>query len=711
MRLFALIGAISLIFPHHSNAVTNLTDVAELSHWVYELRRPGATFSLHDVMVTAVNTNQTTISVRDKSRAVILHGIKCPAEQRLSAGNIVSVSGLVREGGQYTPFVAAYVTNVSVIARCPPEAPLDVTPVDFLAGKYDCHFVRISGHVRDIVADEIDRDYFFLILSCADQTIYVPCNRDYISLPKPHLLLGARVSVTGVCDPSDIGGRRNIGRLLNPMSRDAVHIDELPPRDPFDVQTLESVGNISPNWVSTLGPRRVSGEVIAILQGKKIILQTRTLAIVNVSFSEETTNPDATKSLPAVGDAIDAIGFPVTDLYRINLAHARWRSAKTDGRPVSRASRRVRATSIRELVDHEGDDIRYNPFAHGWTVRLTGRVGDSPRKNDSVFPLVCDGLVVAVDATSDRSSLAKLIDGCTAEVTGVCVMDSENWQANFLFPQIRGFRIAVATPTDIRIIARPPWWTPGRLFVLVSALIVILVFILIWNASLRLLAERRGRALFRSQIAEVESELRVNERTRLAVELHDSISQNLAAISYEIAAENLPTADKMLRSCRTELRRCIWDLRNDALDEPDFNNAIRQTLAPVIGNASLGVDFNIVRARLNDTTAHAILSILRELAYNAVHHGRARNVHIVGEQTQMEVHFSLRDDGCGFDVQNCPGPSEGHFGLSGIRDRIGQLGGLIEIKSTTGAGTFVFVTIKTSNQEVKSHETYHRSPC
>ncbi|MDY5597158.1 MAG: histidine kinase [Kiritimatiellia bacterium] len=290
-------------------------------------------------------------------------------------------------------------------------------------------------------------------------------------------------------------------------------------------------------------------------------------------------------------------------------------------------------------------------------------------------------------------------------------MDSENWQANFLFPQIRGFRIAVATPTDIRIIARPPWWTPGRLFVLVSALIVILVFILIWNASLRLLAERRGRALFRSQIAEVESELRVNERTRLAVELHDSISQNLAAISYEIAAENLPTADKMLRSCRTELRRCIWDLRNDALDEPDFNNAIRQTLAPVIGNASLGVDFNIVRARLNDTTAHAILSILRELAYNAVHHGRARNVHIVGEQTQMEVHFSLRDDGCGFDVQNCPGPSEGHFGLSGIRDRIGQLGGLIEIKSTTGAGTFVFVTIKTSNQEVKSHETYHRSPC
>ena len=150
----------------------------------------------------------------------------------------------------------------------------------------------------------------------------------------------------------------------------------------------------------------------------------------------------------------------------------------------------------------------------------------------------------------------------------------------------------------------------------------------------------------------------------------------------------------MLRSCRTELRRCIWDLRNDALDEKDFSAAIRQTLSPVIGNAALFVRFNVSRAHLNDITAHAILSILRELAYNAVHHGEAKNIRIAGERTATEIRFSLRDDGCGFDSRSCPGPAEGHFGLSGIRDRVGHLGGYFTIESTPGKGTRAFVSIK-----------------
>ena len=693
IRILAAAGTLLLAFPPFVSADTNIADTAELSQWVYGLRRTDAAFSLTNVTVVAVNFNQAMFAVRDGSHAMILHGAQGAAGRQVSAGDIIDVSGLVRKGGQYTPFVAAYATNVTVSAHRAPVAPLDVTAENFLSGAHDCHLVRLSGRVRDIVPDEIDRAYEFLILISDNQTIYVPCNRAFISLPDANRILGAEITVTGICDPSDIGGRRHVGRLLNPTAGDALRIDE-PPPDPFDVPTLEAVGNISPAWVSALGPRLVTGQVIAILRGRKLILRTRPLAIVNIALAEEASAPVGKTSMPAVGDMIDAVGFPITDLYRLNLARSRWRPAEPSKRPPSLPASRIRTTNIDELVDRKGKDLRYNPFAHGWTVRLSGRVGDLPRKSDTVFPLHCDGLVIPVDATADRRSLADLVEGSVIEVTGICVMDSENWQTNVLFPQIHGFRLAVANPADIRLIARPPWWTPLRLFVLVGALLVLLVLILIWNLSLRILAERRGRALFKSQIAKVESELRIAERTRLAVELHDSISQNLAAISYEIAAENLTTADKMLRSCRTELRRCIWDLRNDALDEKDFSSAIRQTLTPVIGNAALFVRFNVSRAHLNDITAHAILSILRELAHNAVHHGQAKNIRIAGEHKPTEIRFSLRDDGCGFDSRSCPGPAEGHFGLNGIRDRVGHLGGVFTIESTPGKGTRAFVSIK-----------------
>ena len=77
----------------------------------------------------------------------------------------------------------------------------------------------------------------------------------------------------------------------------------------------------------------------------------------------------------------------------------------------------------------------------------------------------------------------------------------------------------------------------------------------------------------------------------------------------------------MLTSCRTELRRCLWDLKSDALNERDFAKAIRMSTEPVLGNARLLVRFNVPRSRVNDSTAHAILSIIRELAANAVRHG------------------------------------------------------------------------------------------
>lgn len=78
---------------------------------------------------------------------------------------------------------------------------------------------------------------------------------------------------------------------------------------------------------------------------------------------------------------------------------------------------------------------------------------------------------------------------------------------------------------------------------------------------------------------------------------------------------------------------------------------------------------------------------MREGVINAVRHGGARNVFVSGSRSGDGFAFSVRDDGCGFDVAACPGVDEGHFGLQGARERIRMFGGELELESEPGKGT------------------------
>ena len=305
--------------------------------------------------------------------------------------------------------------------------------------------------------------------------------------------------------------------------------------------------------------------------------------------------------------------------------------------------------------------------------------------------------------------------GTTVSVVGVCVMETENWNRHAILPRTHGMFISVNSTDNIKIIATPPWWTPARLIAVICALILFIVAILAWNFSLRRLSERRGRELFRNQIVRAESELRIDERTRLAVELHDHLAQNLTAIAYQLASakrsqtsapeassRHLSTAHRMLGSCRTELRRCLWDLRSDALNEPDIALAIRKSIEPVAGDAVADVSFPVQRTKLSDSTVHAILGIIRELTANAVNHGKSGHIKIEGEMTGGILKFSVMDDGSGFDPVSAPDAADGHFGLDGIRERLRKHNGSMTVESAPGKGcliTIVFASGKPQNEQ------------
>ena len=123
----------------------------------------------------------------------------------------------------------------------------------------------------------------------------------------------------------------------------------------------------------------------------------------------------------------------------------------------------------------------------------------------------------------------------------------------------------------------------------------------------------------------MQAELKVSERTRLAVELHDTLSQNITGACLKVnaaeqlldsapavAAEHLSVAAKTLMSCRNEIRNCLWDLRSQALEEDTMDAAIRKTLEPHLdGSADISVRFAVPRTLFTAASPFASAAALR----------------------------------------------------------------------------------------------------
>lgn len=634
--------------------------------------------------------------VDDSGAAIILLGHDMTQVPTPSVGDTVRL-----EGETMTTFPrirVALCARSQTIRPGPPLPPTDVKPADFLSGRFDNRLIRLHGVVTDSFTDEISRGWHYLVLLCDGMMVYAAYPE-----PKSHqepIAYGSEITVTGVCDPANLGLRRLLGRILvfNGIA-DLTTINP-PPSDPFDAPPLDNSHAATPSEIVARGRVKANGHVLAVWNKKNLLLKTPSDDIVNVELSD----PPA----PRAGQEIEVVGHTETDLYRVNLSHAVWRVSRNPTPSQPEDDRNVMTTSVSDIMANKRGDRELQPGFHGSLIRLQGviRHVSELENGDCRIHLETGNEIVPVEIPASAANGADLDPGTTAELTGICVIETENWRPGSSFPRTRGMSLVLRDRNDIRILARPPWWTPTRLLVAFSVLVLTIAVLFGWNRILRLLVTRRSRELLREQVAKLESELRISERTRLAAELHDNLAQNLTAITYQVSAahrarqrdpaaseNHLTTAARMLDSCRTELRRCLWDLRSEALDEKDFSQAIRLSVTPVLANASVAIRFNVPRSRLRDSTAQSVLSMLRELVSNAVRHGQASQIRIAGELNDGSLRFSIRDNGCGFDPGRCGTASDGHFGLDGIRERVSRHGGRVEIASTRGMGTRILVSL------------------
>ena len=200
------------------------------------------------------------------------------------------------------------------------------------------------------------------------------------------------------------------------------------------------------------------------------------------------------------------------------------------------------------------------------------------------------------------------------------------------------------------------------------------------------------------------------ERERVALELHDNITQLLCAILVrcQTLADGLPARDgsskeeaiklrEMLGQAAEAVERISRNLRPSVLDELGLVAILRDTSREFAERTGLSVKLAGVQltARLPADTELALYRIFQETLYNVEKHARARHVTVCLKQQGDFVQLTIKDDGIGFNPDHRPTRRKGKsdLGLLSMRERAIHVGGAFKVKSVRHAGTEIEVRI------------------
>ena len=200
------------------------------------------------------------------------------------------------------------------------------------------------------------------------------------------------------------------------------------------------------------------------------------------------------------------------------------------------------------------------------------------------------------------------------------------------------------------------------------------------------------------------------ERSRMARELHDKMGQYLTGLIWglhsltKICQPHPPSQTLLLRLLQVtdelmrEVHHLAWELRPALLDELGLNAALGNYLTQWSERTGIALDFhscNLDQQLLSPDIETTVYRIVQEALTNILKHAEAKHVSVVAECQQNNVQVTVEDDGKGFDTEYLLNKAtmEGGLGVVGMQERAAMVEGTLDIESTPGVGTAVFVRI------------------
>jgi signal transduction histidine kinase len=224
---------------------------------------------------------------------------------------------------------------------------------------------------------------------------------------------------------------------------------------------------------------------------------------------------------------------------------------------------------------------------------------------------------------------------------------------------------------------------------------------------IELLAAHAAIAITNARLYEQSRELSIlAERNRLALDLHDAVSQKLFGLVLHAevagtllardpsaAADQLARLQVLAQEALDELRALVFELRPPDLERDGLREALRKHVEVLRRVGERRIDLDVQDTLPVDPGRDAeVLRIAQEALQNALRHAAAERVAVRLERAEHGLLLEVEDDGVGFDP-TAPGLRARRLGLTSMEERAERVGGRLSIRSSVGAGTTVRLEI------------------
>lgn len=648
------------------NAITSVAAVRSLAPEEAARTRP--------VRITGIVTRCTRdeVFLQDGTDAIFVWPDH--ARALYQPGDLIEVVGTTGEG-HFLPVVTEISSRLLGRRELPP--PLRATYADLASGRLDCCWVEVIGAIRS--AEHSSRGNAVCRLAMDADVLRVEI-AESANRASPRRV-GDVVRLRGVA-----GGLKNRQRqIIQPAvwvtaSDETVSVLTSAPANLFatssqPISTLMSYPDTSrPNPLS-----KVVGQVTWAESPTRLYVRDETNAL-----EVHLQSPFAAQ----IGDQVELVGFAEHGTIKPLLIDAFARRAGVGPTPAPRPTtvrRLLRRDDEAELVQIEALIKEVSSTSQSITFTAT--------EDNAVFDVVY--------SRQNAEALGELPRaGARVAFVGICKIDRMTSDLAQI-ASVAAFSLRLRSLEDIRLIAAPSWWTARRLAIVIGGLSAGLVVAGAWIGTLRRIVARQTEVI----VAKTRTEATLEERDRIARELHDSLEQQLTGttILLDAAASalhhradsvgaHLATARAMLRHSLDEAQRAVQNLRSRELEDGDLATALEHSLQALVGFHAVTLCFEKVgeRIELDAVAENHLLRVAQEATTNALKHAAPKTIHVLLRSDGEQVLLRVQDDGRGMDLsREGKGASAGAFGLIGMRERADKLRGHLKIVSAKDAGTLI----------------------
>jgi NarL family two-component system sensor histidine kinase LiaS len=213
---------------------------------------------------------------------------------------------------------------------------------------------------------------------------------------------------------------------------------------------------------------------------------------------------------------------------------------------------------------------------------------------------------------------------------------------------------------------------------------------------------------------EMKQEAIIQERHRLARELHDSVSQQLFAMSMMMSAVNeqrniedetvkkqLRLVEQMIVNTQAEMRALLLHLRPVQLEGKKLIQGIEELLTELERKQQMKMEWHLEPVELERGVEDHLFRILQEALSNTLRHSKAKRMEVRLRKINQYAILKMIDDGVGFDIHQ---RKTGSYGLQSMQERVNEIGGTLKIISLPNKGTQIEVKVPILTREEEHHD-------